>query len=131
LTTAPAVPERSSGNTSRSEFDAPSQQGASVGTEPAPDSWNPDRPYRLDAQVALRPEPFGALAYHYGTRRLTFLRSPVLVELVRHLDQHDSAAGAVDATVPPEKRSAYLKALADLTRSGFIRPHGGNEHDAH
>ena len=27
----------------------------------------------LDPQVALRPEPFGALAYHYGNRRLVFL----------------------------------------------------------
>ena len=30
---------------------------------------------QLDPEVALRHEPFGALAYHYGTRRLTFLRS--------------------------------------------------------
>ena len=29
----------------------------------------------LDPEVSLRTEPFGALAYHYGTRRLTFLRS--------------------------------------------------------
>ena len=28
----------------------------------------------LDPQVALRPEPFGALAYHYGNRRLIFLQ---------------------------------------------------------
>ncbi|MCY7299756.1 MAG: mycofactocin biosynthesis chaperone MftB, partial [Ilumatobacteraceae bacterium] len=27
----------------------------------------------LHPQVALRPEPFGALAYHYGNRRLVFL----------------------------------------------------------
>ena len=40
--------------------------------------------WQLHPQVALRPEPFGALAYHYGNRRLTFLRSPELVELVAH-----------------------------------------------
>jgi len=27
--------------------------------------------WRLDGSVALRPEPFGALAYHFGTRRLS------------------------------------------------------------
>jgi putative mycofactocin binding protein MftB len=32
-----------------------------------------DRPYRLSPRVAPHPEPFGALAYHYGNRRLTFL----------------------------------------------------------
>ena len=30
----------------------------------------------VDPQVALRPEPFGALAYHYGNRRLVFLKHP-------------------------------------------------------
>jgi mycofactocin biosynthesis protein MftB len=28
----------------------------------------------LHPQVALRPEPFGALAYHYGNRKLVFLK---------------------------------------------------------
>ncbi|MFK4106885.1 mycofactocin biosynthesis chaperone MftB [Streptomyces sp. NPDC019531] len=32
----------------------------------------PELPYRCSRRVALRPEPFGALAYHYGTRRLSF-----------------------------------------------------------
>jgi mycofactocin biosynthesis protein MftB len=31
-----------------------------------------DRPWRLDDRVAVRPEPFGALPYHFGTRRLWF-----------------------------------------------------------
>ena len=34
-----------------------------------------DRAWRIAPQVALRPEPFGALVYHFGTRRLTFLKS--------------------------------------------------------
>ena len=41
--------------------------------------------WRLDPDVALRPERFGALAYHYGTRRLTFLRSVLLADVVRAL----------------------------------------------
>jgi mycofactocin radical SAM maturase len=33
------------------------------------------RAARLDPEVELRPERFGALAYHFGTRRLSFVRS--------------------------------------------------------
>ena len=40
--------------------------------------------------VALRPEPFGAMAYDFHTRRLTFLKTPQLVDVVRRL------AGRVD-----------------------------------
>lgn len=35
---------------------------------------SPDRAWLRDPEVALRPERFGALAYHFGTRRLSFLR---------------------------------------------------------
>jgi putative mycofactocin binding protein MftB len=42
-----------------------------------------DRRLALDPQVALRPEPFGALAYHYGNRRLIFLKHPDVVRVVR------------------------------------------------
>ena len=37
----------------------------------------------LHPQVALRPEPFGALAYHYDTRRLVFLKHPDVVRVVQ------------------------------------------------
>jgi putative mycofactocin binding protein MftB len=76
--------------------------------------------YRLDPQVALRPEPFGALAYHYGSRRLTFLRSRLLAELVRGLGDHDSVEDALRA-VPPGQRESYRRALASLEESRFIR----------
>ena len=62
----------------------------------------------LHPEVALRDERFGALAYHYGNRKLVFLKSPVLVELVTTLASHDSAASAISATVasrPPSLRS--------------------------
>ena len=35
------------------------------------------RPWRLDDRVAVRPEPFGALLYHFGTRRLSRARHPL------------------------------------------------------
>jgi mycofactocin biosynthesis protein MftB len=76
--------------------------------------------YRLDPQVALRPEPFGALAYHYGSRRLTFLRSQRLAELVRGLGDHDSVDDALLA-VPSGQRESYRRALAALEESRFIR----------
>ncbi len=76
--------------------------------------------YRLDPGVALRPEPFGALAYHYGSRRLTFLRSPLLAELVRSLDEHASVDDALDARVPAAEHGSYRRALAALAGSGFI-----------
>jgi len=79
------------------------------------------RPYRLDAQVAIRPEPFGALAYHYGNRRLTFLRDPLLVDLVRDLEHHDDVDTALAASpIPPARWPAFRRALAALTASEVI-----------
>ena len=83
-------------------------------------AFDPSAPYRLDPQVALRPEPFGALAYHYGTRRLTFLRSPLLAEVVRDLENHPSAESALAASVPEADRPAFQRALAALVDSRFI-----------
>ena len=62
--------------------------------------FEPGRGYRLNPDVALRPEPFGALAYHFGTRRLSFLKSPDLVQLVRGLDAHRCARDALAACQP-------------------------------
>ncbi|MGH9115694.1 MAG: mycofactocin biosynthesis chaperone MftB [Acidimicrobiales bacterium] len=104
-------------------FDAPGSEpgGAhpSTATRPAP-SFDPALRYRLDPQVTLRPEPFGALAYHYGSRRLTFLRSKLLAQLVAELAGHGSAGEAVTAVVPEPERPAYLRALASLAESRFI-----------
>jgi putative mycofactocin binding protein MftB len=83
--------------------------------------FDPAGRYRLDPNVALRPEPFGALAYHYGSRRLTFLRSPLLAQVVRGLDQHESVDAALAADVPESERAAYRRALASLAESRFIR----------
>ncbi len=86
--------------------------------------FDPDDRYRLSPRVGLRPEPFGALAYHYDTRRLVFLKSTDLVELVRSLEEHPSAAAAIDAVVAPspQRRSAYVTALASLCESGVVEP---------
>ena len=82
--------------------------------------FDPDRAWRLHPQVALRDESFGALAYHYGTRRLLFLKSRTLVELVSALEHHESATAAIAAVVPAHERSQYGRALARLAASEVI-----------
>jgi len=86
-------------------------------------AFDPSAPHRLSPRVGLRLEPFGALAYHYDTRRLVFLKTPQLVDVVRSLDQHPSAEAAVGAVVGDDVRHpAYLRALASLCESGVVEP---------
>jgi putative mycofactocin binding protein MftB len=85
--------------------------------------FDPDRAWRLHPQVALRDESFGALAYHYGTRRLLFLKSRPLVELVSALDRYESATAAIEALVPENERAQYTRALARLAKSEVIDAH--------
>jgi putative mycofactocin binding protein MftB len=83
--------------------------------------FDPGRGYRLNPDVALRPEPFGALAYHFGTRRLSFLKAPDLVELVRGLGAHRCVTEAL-AGVSDQRRGVYLRALATLAAADMIVP---------
>ena len=83
--------------------------------------FDPATAWELDPDVALRDERFGALAYHYGSRKLTFLRSALLVDVVRELGHHPTAAAAVESCVPADRRRSHLRALASLADSGFIR----------
>ena len=80
-----------------------------------------ERRYALHPQVAVRPEPFGALLYHFGTRRLSFLKTPQLVDVVTGLERHDDVHAALDsAGVDDAQRPAYLRALAGLAANGTI-----------
>jgi mycofactocin biosynthesis protein MftB len=79
-----------------------------------------EAPWQLNPQVALRDESFGALAYHYGNRRLVFLKSRVLVELVSSLGEYPSAAEAIAAIVPEGQHASYRRALARLAASEVI-----------
>ena len=81
-----------------------------------------ERRVSLDPQVALRPEPFGALAYHYGNRRLIFLKHPDVVRVVRALDDHDTVAATLQGCGIDEARwPAFVDALESLLRSGLLR----------
>ncbi|PWW22345.1 putative mycofactocin binding protein MftB [Geodermatophilus normandii] len=83
--------------------------------------FDPARPWRRARSVALRPEPFGALVYHFGNRKLSFLKSKTLVAVVETLADHPSAeATLVACGVPEVQRPAYVTALADLARSQMI-----------
>ena len=83
--------------------------------------FDASRAYRLHERVAIRPEPFGALAYHYGNRRLNFLRAPELVTVVESLDAHASVRDAFDAAgVDPRRWPAFERALASLAASDFL-----------
>jgi putative mycofactocin binding protein MftB len=92
----------------------------SVTGTPPPPTIELNRAWRLHPQVALRDESFGALAYHYGTRRLLFLKSRPLVDLVSSLDQYASASDAITALIPPGERAQYGSALARLAASEVI-----------
>lgn len=70
--------------------------------------------------MSLRDEAFGALAYHHGTRRLVFLKSPELVTLVRSLELFDSADLAIGALVEPTQHDRYVKALSSLVASEIL-----------
>jgi putative mycofactocin binding protein MftB len=86
------------------------------------------KPFDLDAawqvhpSVAVRPERFGALLYHFGTRRLSFLKTPALLDAVQHLASADSARAALAAAGVSEAETAsYQRALAGLAATDMIQ----------
>jgi mycofactocin biosynthesis protein MftB len=94
-----------------------------VSTDPAGPAprFDLDHPWCVDDRVAVRPEPFGALLYHFGTRRLSFLKNATVLAVVRSLAEHPTARSAcVAAGVPPAALPAYERALATLAESRMI-----------
>jgi len=81
------------------------------------------QPWRLSRNVALRDESFGALAYDFATRRLSFLKSRLLVDVVRGLESVPDVGSALTAAgVPEGDRATYVRALDGLARSGLLTP---------
>jgi putative mycofactocin binding protein MftB len=80
-----------------------------------------DRAWEVHPQVAVRPESFGALLYHFGTRRLSFLKDPRLLTVVQGLAAAPTAraacraAGLTDAQLP-----SYEKALRTLIDTDML-----------
>ncbi|OQQ33416.1 mycofactocin system protein MftB [Prescottella equi] len=91
--------------------------GSSAGTIDLDAAW------KLHPQVALRPEPFGALLYHFGTRKLSFLKNRTVVEIVESLPQHPNVGAALRAHgIEEDAARPYLHALGTLADSHMIVP---------
>lgn len=91
-----------------------------VGSAPRP-VFDASLCWRLHPQVAVRPEPFGALLYHFGTRKLSFLKSRVIVSVVESLADHADANSALRAVGVGEADEApYLHALGVLAASNML-----------
>ena len=83
--------------------------------------FDPDDAWAVHAQVSIRPERFGALLYHFGTRRLSFLKHPTVLTVVTTLGDHPSArAACLAAGVPEDRTASYAAALATLAGSQMI-----------
>lgn len=84
-----------------------------------------DSRYRLSKAVSLRPEPFGALAYHFGNRRLSFLRHPDIVAVVERLADYPTLRDTlIGCGVAPQRWPAFVKALNTLLASDMLTPVG-------
>jgi len=95
----------------------------STDAPPRAESFDLDRPWQLHPQVSVRPERFGALLYHFGTRRLSFLKSPALLTVVKTLGDAPSAREACRrAGLAPAELPAYATALQTLASSQMICP---------
>lgn len=77
--------------------------------------------WRLSPTVQLRPEPFGALVYDFATRRLSFLKTLRLLDVVRRLDGTTDVGDALrSAGVGEGERAGYLQALDGLAGNGVL-----------
>jgi putative mycofactocin binding protein MftB len=77
--------------------------------------------WRLSDSVSLRAEPFGAMAYDFRTRRLSFLKSRALVAVVERLGDAPTVADALaSAGVGADQQPRYLRALEELAASGML-----------
>ena len=100
---------------------SPPQAGGAPSPPAADLPFDPTRSWRLHPQVAVRPEPFGALLYHFGTRKLSFLKNSSIVAVVGSLDQHDDARSACRAAgIAEDEEEPYLHALGVLAASNML-----------
>ena len=71
------------------------------------------------------------MAYHFGNRKLTFLKRMPLVEAVRGLADHPDVRSALQAAAVPESQwPGYVAALQGLAATDMIRPRVEAKEDA-
>jgi len=75
------------------------------------------------ASVSIRHEPFGALLYHFGNRRLTFLKRPELVHVVAGMDGTRTVRECLGG-VPEQQWPAYAGAIRALRDADMLGPAG-------
>lgn len=80
-----------------------------------------DRGWQLHPQVAIRPESFGALLYHFGTRKLSFLKNRTILAIVQSVAEHETLRAALRANgVDVGDESPYIHALDVLAASNML-----------
>lgn len=80
-----------------------------------------DRALAVAPEVSVRPEPFGALLYHFGTRRLSFLKDPRLLSVIEGLGGAPTARAACAAAgVDDRSLPAFGRALDRLVAGGML-----------
>lgn len=84
-------------------------------------AFDPALGWRLHPQVAVRPEPFGALLYHFGSRKLSFLKNRTILAVVESLSEHADVRSALRAAgVEGPQEPSYLHALGVLADSNML-----------
>jgi putative mycofactocin binding protein MftB len=92
-----------------------------VSTDPLRRDFDEHRAWTLRPTVSLRRESFGALAYDFESRRLSFLKHSMLVKVVEALPTAPTASSACEAVgVPDDVRGPIIRALAHLADKGMI-----------
>ena len=81
-----------------------------------------DRALDVHPRVSVRPEAFGALLYHFGTRRLSFLKDPRLLAVVQQLPGSATAREACErAGLADAELDAYARALSTLVATDMLQ----------
>ena len=77
--------------------------------------------WEVSDSVSLRPEPFGAMAYDFRTRRLSFIKSLTLLAVVERLAESPTVADALAASdIETDQQPRYVRALQALAGSGIL-----------
>jgi mycofactocin biosynthesis protein MftB len=87
-----------------------------------------DQAWALSPRVSIRPEPFGALLYNFGTRQLSFLKDRRLVAIVASLAEHiDVRHACLAHDVGESELAQFTTALARLAATRMIVPRTAGE----